>query len=100
MTLSEFAVSVLMGLTSILGVGTLPPSSEDGSRWTVEQPWRANNGVYTLEASSEAAPKECEARPEGFIEFPMIIHGAHEALLDGKRVEFFGDPTFRTVRSF
>jgi signal transduction histidine kinase len=100
MTLSEFAVSVLMSLTSFLGVGTLPSSMEQASPWTVEQPWHENKGVYTLEASSEVAPKECAANPEGFIEFPMIIHGAHEALLDGKRVEFFGDPTFRTVRSF
>ncbi|WP_141734270.1 sensor histidine kinase [Oligoflexus tunisiensis] len=100
MSLSEFAVTVLMSLTSLFGVGPLPSSSDPASPWTVDQPWQESQGIYKLEASSEAAPRECAANPDGFIEFPMIIHGAHEALLDGKKVEFFGDPTFRTVRSF
>jgi signal transduction histidine kinase len=100
MNLSEFAVTVLMSLTSLFGVGPLPSSSEPANPWTVEQTWQESQGIYKLEASSETAPRACEANPEGFIEFPMIIHGAHEALLDGKKVEFFGDPTFRTVRSF
>jgi signal transduction histidine kinase len=100
MNLSEFAVSALLGLTSLLGVSSLPVDQGMPSDWTVEHTWQADQGVFTLEASNQKIPQTCKAKPDGFVEFPVIIHGAHEAFMDGKRIAFFGDPTFKSVRSF
>ncbi len=100
MNLSEFAVSALLGLTSLLGVNSLPADHDQQKSWTVEHSWRESEGVYALEAQSESIPKLCQAKPDGFVEFPVVIHGAHEAFLDGKLVQAFGDPSFHTVRSF
>jgi signal transduction histidine kinase len=100
MNLAEFAVSVLLGLTSLLGVKAIPSDSGIEQHWQVQETWHLRDGVYVLEASSTTLPHRCNSDASTFIEFPVVIHGAHEVFLDGKKIASFGDPTFQKVRSF
>jgi signal transduction histidine kinase len=100
MNLAEFAVSVLLGLTSLLGVKAIPSDSGREEDWHLQQSWHMQNGVYLLEARSATLPQRCRDDAKHFVEFPVVIHGAHEVFLDGKRIASFGDPSFQKVRSF
>lgn len=101
MGFAELATSLLVGLSSVLHVAALPPTGgAEADGWTISRAWQAAGPVTVLEASSRSIVSECGAHPGESIQFPEVIHGAHEILLDGKPVLRFGDPAFRMARSF
>jgi hypothetical protein len=98
MNLEDFTIYVLITMSTIIGVSSLPNDKLD--YWDFEPQWHTKNGFYYFKASSDKIVQACKNKPTAFIEFPTIIHGAHEILLDGKRILTYGDPTFQYTRSF
>jgi signal transduction histidine kinase len=101
MGLSELSVSLLLALSSFLGVHSYPESHPG---WTITKAWVVANPdggeKVSFEASSEELPRACRERPESYVRFPMVIHGAHEILGDGLVLEKTGDPSFAKVYTF
>lgn len=87
-----------MGMSQMLGVASVPTTPEGD--WKITKNWQAENGVFRFEAESASATEACRANPRHYLEFPIVIHGAHELLVDGHPVSSFGDPTFEKTRSF
>ena len=111
MTLEAVAATALLSLSSLLGV---KPLAGDLAGWRMTEGWHevdAADGAGKLTGSSigtfmsftaetTAIPDACRARPNDFVVFPAIIQGSHVIRLDGRPILRFGDPTFRSVRSF
>lgn len=104
MSFQAIATTVLLSISSLLGVQAVPP---DTKSWTVTRGWEEipgpANGQQTfmrLEAQTTAIPEVCTQHPEKYVVFPAIIHGSHVIRLDGQVVFTFGDPSFKTMRSF
>lgn len=96
--MTEIAVHILLFLSTWLGVQSLP---EDHGHWTIDRSWEVlENGFVQLSARSNTIVQACEQSPQGVIEFPAVIHGAHEIKLDGKIIERFGSQDFKETRSF
>src|SRR5438128_1541224 len=96
-SINSISVTFLLGLSSALGVGSMPKVT-DG--WIILESWATHDNVETTSFSSRQIVQECKINPEAFVEFPAIIHGAHEIFLDGIKMMTFGDPTFKNIRSF
>src|SRR5690242_11714665 len=98
MSLNEIAVSILVGLSSLLHVGSTPVNNSED--WSVISDWHNIGDYYSFEAKSKTIISYCRIHSNGTIQFPNIIHGAHQIFLDGLPIEQFGDPEFESVRSF
>jgi signal transduction histidine kinase len=98
MTLNSIALAFLLATNSWLGVKTVP--AQNPEQWQIQSDWTESGGVYTLTATSEKIVQSCKDNPSGTIEFPSVIHGAHEVSLDGKSIMVYGDRTFKVTRSF
>lgn len=98
MNLHDIAIQILLGLSSIVGVSDIP-TSQDGE-WQILKRWEAAGQIFVFEANSDSLTRSCKAEPEGGIRFPPVIHGAQEVWSNGNRIEVFGDPSFKKVRSF
>ena len=86
----NLAVQSLLALSGLLGVSNMP--SQMDPNWNLIHPWtEAPNGLQ-LEARSTEISKLCSENTKAFVEFPPVIHGAHEIFADGVRVELFGAP--------
>ena len=106
--LHDWAVAILLGLSQVLGVPSTPP---DSTQWTEAQ-WQTQsataereNEVRIFESQSALAVAACQAEPNSFVNFPRIIHGAHEVwAVDPKGVASKilqqGDPSFRRASAF
>lgn len=96
----EFSQWLLLLLSSLMGVHTLPEMSQ-GAWKLVGSGWQQQaSGFPSLEMHTEHIASQCRANPESTLVFPMVIQGAHELTFDRKNVLNFGDPTFNRVRSF
>ena len=54
----EFLVSILIGLSSFLGVKNIP---EVYNNWNLDQSWVEKNGHWTLKASYTLKATDCES---------------------------------------
>lgn len=96
--LQSAAIWFLMGMSSILGVSSTPVVS-DGV-WKIDKEWHSSGDSQFFQASSTKLAEVCQNNPTSYIKFPVIIHGAHELLQNGSIFYKFGDPSFKTTRSF
>lgn len=99
MQLDEFATSILLTLSSLLGVGALP-SSPNGDWQVIGEPWREVSPGFELAAESSAVPQKCREMPKAFVRFPLVVHGSHAIKTDNHLVATFGEQSFASVRSF
>ncbi len=96
--LHDTTVTILLGLSALLGVPPLPPAAP---AWQVARAWeKVRAGRWVLEASSTSILDACRADPEARIEFPTVFHGAQRVTVDGRLVGRSGDPNFRRTQSF
>jgi signal transduction histidine kinase len=98
MPLNSIAIMALLGLSQLLGVKSTP--SHDLNGWQVVQSWKHERGTSSYIAKSTTASAACRTDPSAVIQFPQVIHGAHEIFADGRKVAAFGDPSFSSFRSF
>ena len=89
---------VFAGLWLVFGTDTTVPLQKN-VQWEQTSAWHETAGAYVFEASSSVVPGLCAQNPEAFVDFPMVINGAHEIFLDGKLFLQFSDPSFKQVRS-
>lgn len=104
MSFEATAVSLLLGISALLGVD---PVARDTAGWTVTENWHetpapsSDQGTFMrFAAESTEIPRRCQENPDSYLVFPTIIHGSHIVQADGHVVLKFGDPTFQTMRSF
>ncbi len=90
-----------MGISGILGVSDLPlsPVFRDHS-WKFEQAWTQYENGFSMRATSTDIGQFCASNPGHTIDFPRIIQGAHQIFANHKLVTQFGDPHFKSARSF
>ena len=98
MTIQSFSVAFLMTISGILGVSSLP--KEPSPDWKVETDWHQLPTGYAFKASSNSIFSTCKEHEDWYLEFPSIIHGAHELYIDHVLIERFGDTSYSTMRSF
>lgn len=107
--LHEWAVALLLGLSQLLGVPSTPPES---AQWSPTQ-WQARidpasaskSEVLLYESQSSAIVEACRTQPQSFVNFPRVIHGAHEVWAidaQGAQTKILqqGDPSFQKASAF
>lgn len=98
MNLSDVAIAFLLWLSAFLGVNDIP--SQEDANWTVASSWQSVGPYHYLIAESSTIGDLCRQNPEKFLDFPTVIHGAHEIFKDGILISRFGDKHFQRTRSF
>ena len=63
--------------------------------WQSDNQWNASPEGLVFQASSTAILEECRANPGGFIQFPVVLYGAHQITVDGK-ASVYGDPSMKS----
>lgn len=91
-------LKLLIAISTLLGVS--PIATQKEPIWEIKTPWTPAQGLNVFEANSSAIVAQCQKFPEHYVQFPPVIHGAHEIFLDGRILHTFGDPSFQSVRSF
>ncbi len=107
--LHEWAVAILLGLSQLLGVPNTPP---DSTHWTQAE-WQIRTAldssqqaeIRLYESESTSILEACQTDPQAFINFPRVIHGAHEVWsVDARgvhnKVLQQGDPSFQRASAF
>ncbi|NRA46861.1 MAG: hypothetical protein HRU09_18080 [Oligoflexales bacterium] len=96
--MSDFALTVLMYLSYLLGVTNSPP---DQTNWQVIQRWKQNDaGIYQFVAVNKDLITDCKQSPSSQIAFPSVIHSATQVFVNNQLVVKFGDPSFKHTRGF
>src|SRR4051812_19651678 len=98
MTFSQFSIAFLLWFSALLGIKDIPTTGEAG--WTINKRWESTADSHVFEATSSDVVKECQKNPSHYIQFPMVVMGAHELYLDQQKLLTFGDPTFQLARSY
>jgi signal transduction histidine kinase len=96
--MSSWAASILLALSSALGVSSVPERGINA--WGGSKSWQNHGGSLRFDATSTEIPEKCSLNFDMVVHFPTVIQGAHEFYLDEKPVGRFGDPTFQSVESF
>jgi signal transduction histidine kinase len=99
----DWAASVLLGLSAVLGV---PNTPEEPLHWS-KADWYTEPSTRFLvyESQSHKMAELCKQDSASFIHFPRVIHGAHELWAiskNGTRTKILqqGDPSFKQASSF
>lgn len=100
MQIAKLTATLLLSLSALLGVRNSPQVDLNGGDWTITQNWRQADGVSSIEVQSSKIVQQCSQNEFSTIQFPTIIHGAHDVLLDGTKIGEFGDRKFQSVWSF
>lgn len=87
-------LSFLMWMNRVQGIHDVPAEVPAG--WVGAREWQQSPKGLVIEASSKSIVEECKKFPQGYIKFPVVLYGAHEVWLDGKKSQHFGDPTMQT----
>lgn len=61
--------------------------------------WEQQAGDFVFKSVSTSIPDQCRETPNSFVDFPMVINGAHVITADGRPLMTFSDPKFKDVRS-
>jgi hypothetical protein len=77
---NNLAATILLTISGILGVGSLPNNSGD---WAVSEGFVEKDGSFHLRATSENIIPKCKITPNAFVHFPFIVHGGHQVFVDG-----------------
>lgn len=94
--MQEYLISILLGLSTFLGVQTEPPADK---LWKVEKNWQENQKTWIYKASIENINQLCTDNSKA-INFPQVVHGIHKVWVDGKLILQTGDDTFKTTSPF
>ena len=94
----DFSVGVLLFLSSLLGVESLP---EVPPEWQIVSKWQETaEGYFSFTAISKKIIQECQIHPEYFIEFPSIIHSSTLVTVNEKIIATSSSPKFKHTRGF
>lgn len=94
--MNEFLISILLGLSQLLGVQAMPDAS---NLWTVEKQWTEQDGSWTLRVSTNKIAKICINKNDSIV-FPQVVHGIHKIWVDNKLIVQSGDDSFKTTSPF
>lgn len=95
--MNEFAVKILLALSSFLGVTDVPLDSGD---WVIRQNWQRKGMYQTFAAENQSVSKVCNRNTGGILEFPQVVHGVHAIYAADRLIGITGDPTFRIASAF
>lgn len=95
--MTELLTSVLIAVSTLLGVSTTPPKN---SQWWPNKVWEKVNDAYVFEASSTEIQRHCTENPSWVLQLPQVIHGVHEVRTDGRTIFRSGDPSFQKAAPF
>ncbi len=88
---------IFAALWSVFGSDPTIPSQAEPI-WSPSA-WESTAGDYTFSSTSTLIPEHCRAHPASFVDFPMVINGAHIIKVDDRPLLTFSDPKFKDVRS-
>lgn len=89
---------IFSALWLVLGSDPSVPSRV-ADQWKWSGGWQESADRFTFHANSTQIPELCRAQPDAWVDFPLVINGAHEISFDGKSALTFSDVSFSRVRS-
>lgn len=89
---------VFSALWLLLGSDPSVPARE-AQAWHWTGGWQQDVDRFTFSAESTEIPASCRKQPEAYVDFPLVINGAHEITFDGRPAVTFSDSSFKRVRS-
>ncbi|MDG2019106.1 MAG: HAMP domain-containing sensor histidine kinase [Porticoccaceae bacterium] len=94
----ELSIGVLLFLSSLLGVESLPETPPD---WQVINSWEETaEGHFNFTAKNDRIVQECQRHPERHIQFPLTIHSSTQVIVNGKIIATTSSPDFQHTKSF
>ncbi|MBY0553764.1 hypothetical protein K2P97_04490 [bacterium] len=94
--MQEFLVTILLGLSTLLGIKTIP---EQSPFWNIETQWVQNNKTWEFKASTTRVSEICNNSTESLV-FPQVVHGIHKIWSDDQLIVQTGDDTFQKTSPF
>ena len=91
MGINEFATSLLLLLSAMLGIDSTP---DDNHNWKILNQW-TDEAHPRFAAVSSTLLSQCEAE-NLWINFPVIIHGTHQVFIDGVLRASYGRIDFQS----
>ncbi|NBV06535.1 MAG: sensor histidine kinase [Proteobacteria bacterium] len=96
--MNEIAITILLFLSSILGVESYPTNNQ---QWEIVNDWKKNSeGYFLFSATNSSIAEECKNNPSFYIEFPSIIHSSSQLKINDKIIASTGLPDFTHIRGF
>lgn len=97
--MNGIAITALLFLSYILGVGTYPSTNQ--YQWEIVNAWeKTADGYYFFSAQNGHIAKECKDNPSFYIEFPSIIHSSTRLKVGDNIVSEIGSQDFEHIRGF
>lgn len=94
----DFSVGVLLFLSSLLGVESLPELPPD---WQILSTWQeTTEGHFSFSAINKSIVKKCKRYPERYIEFPLTIHSSTQVIVNNRIIATSGSPDFKHTKGF
>lgn len=93
--MTEFLVSLLLGLSSFLGIQAIPVNT-DG--WSVSKSWNQVGNAWEFGASSSQVANSC-AEGKSLV-FPQVVHGIHSIHINNELFLQTGDKSFEKTSAF
>jgi signal transduction histidine kinase len=94
----ELSVAVLLFLSSLLGVESLPETPPD---WQIINSWEETaEGHFSFAAKNKKIIQKCQLNPDHFIEFPSIIHSSSLVMVNNQIIATSSSPYFKHTRGF
>jgi len=94
----EFSVTVLLFLSSLLGVESVPETPPD---WQVTNAWEETpEGYFVFSATNSHIIDICQRNPSYYIEFPSTIHSSTQAIVNSQIIATSSSRNFQHTRSF
>lgn len=94
----ELSVAVLLFLSSLLGVESLPETPPD---WQIINSWEETaEGHFSFAATSKSVVQKCQRYPKRYIEFPMTIHSSTQVIVNNQTIATSSSPDFKHTRGF
>ena len=94
----EFAVSLLLLLSSTLGIDSVP---ETPLEWQVNKAWeRTIEGYFVFAATNNDIIEVCQRYQSHYIEFPPTIHSSTQIIVNDQIIATTSSPDFQHTRGF
>jgi signal transduction histidine kinase len=96
--IDQIALTILLGISALLGIKSIPPASPD---WQIQHTWQGTpEGYLSFSAESKTVIDQCRQHPSFYLEFPPTIHSATLVSVDSVVIAATSSMDFQHARGF
>lgn len=97
--MNEIAVTILLFLSSLLGVENYPKDVKHD--WEITKVWEEDSqGYFNFVASNNNLIRQCKNNPSHYIKFPSTIHSSSQVIVNGQIIAITSSPDFKHIKGF